>query len=120
MSHMASFPRMEVDAVQSKYAVFLLGFGGLVQPGGSSSQVFIVVLTVLELPAGEHRHFVTATRAAFTALSSAHFAFTFALSAVFWGASKQFAGMWYCVLLQTEQSWGTTNSVFPNLGFLVG
>ena len=95
---------MDVDAAQSRYAVFLLGFGGLVQPGGSSSQVFIVLLIVLEVPAGEHRHLVAADCAAFAAFSAAHFAFIFTLSAVFWGASKQFAGMWYCVLPQMEQS----------------
>ena len=89
----ASFPRIEVDAAQSKYAVFLLGFGGLAQPGGSSSQIFIVLLTLLELPAGEHHHLVAAVCASFNTFSAAHFAFTFDLSAAFWGASKQFAGM---------------------------
>ena len=40
----ACFPRIDVDAVQSRYAVVLFGFGGLVQPGGSSSHIFIVLL----------------------------------------------------------------------------
>jgi hypothetical protein len=35
-SQSASFPKIEVDAAQSKYAVVLFKFGGLVQPGGSS------------------------------------------------------------------------------------
>ena len=79
---------MEADAAQSKYAVFLSGFGGLAQLGGSSSQVCIVLLAVLEHPAGEHRHVVAATCASFNAFSVAHLAFTFALSAVVWGVSK--------------------------------
>ena len=32
----ACFPRIDVDMAQSRYALVLLGFGGLVQPGGSS------------------------------------------------------------------------------------
>ena len=32
----AYFPKIVVDAAQSKYAVVLFKFGGLVQPGGSS------------------------------------------------------------------------------------
>ena len=119
-SHIASIPRMEVDAAQSKYDVFLLGFGGLAQSGSSSSQVFIVLLTVLELPAGEHRHLVMSPCAAFTAFSAALFTFAFALSAAFWGASRQFAWMWYCALPQMEQSRGTTNTVFPNVNVLAG
>ena len=35
-SQSASFPNIVVDAAQSKYAVVLFEFGGLVQPGGSS------------------------------------------------------------------------------------
>ena len=35
-SQSASFPKIVVDAAQSKYAVVLFKFGGLVQPGGSS------------------------------------------------------------------------------------
>ena len=93
---------MVVDAAQSKYAVFLLWLGGLVQPGGSSSHVFIVLFTVLGPPAGLHRHLVAAACASFNAFSAAHFAFTFALSTAFWGASKQFDGMWYPVGLQTQ------------------
>ena len=84
---------MEVDAAQSKYAVVLLWFGGLVQPGGSSSHIFIVLLTMFRLPAGEHRQLVAAACASFNAFAAAHFAFTFTFSAAFWGASKQFAGM---------------------------
>jgi hypothetical protein len=74
---------MNVNAVQSMYAVFLLGFGGLVEPGGSLSQVFIVILTMLGLPAGEHSHLVAAVCTNFAVFSTAHFAFIFALSAVF-------------------------------------
>lgn len=92
-SQTASFPRMEVDAAQSKYAVFLLGLGGLVQPGGSSSQVFIVLFTVLDPPADLHRHLVAAACASFNAFSAAHFAVIFTLRAALWGASKQLAGM---------------------------
>ena len=36
ISQSASFPKIEVDAAQSKYAVVLFKFGGLAQPGGSS------------------------------------------------------------------------------------
>ena len=36
ISQSASFPQIEVDAAQSKYAVVLFKFGGLAQPGDSS------------------------------------------------------------------------------------
>ena len=115
----ACFPRIDVDVAQSRYAVVLLGFGGLVQPGGSSSHIFIVLLIMFELPAGSHRQLVAAVCAAFTDLSATLFSKTFALSAAFWGASRQFWGRCHIsTLLQTAQCWGTTNDVLPNLFFV--
>ena len=36
ISQSASFPKIVVDAAQSKYAIVLFKFGGLAQPDGSS------------------------------------------------------------------------------------
>ena len=41
--HAALRPMRDIDAAVSKKAVFLFTFGGLVQPGGSSSQQMFVV-----------------------------------------------------------------------------
>jgi len=111
---------MVVDAAQSKCAVFLLRLGGLVQPGGSSSHVFIVLLTVLDPPAGVHRHLMAAACASFNALSAAHFAAILTLRVAFWGASKQLAGMWYWFFPQMLQSCEVTNTTLSAFDVLVG
>ena len=111
---------MVVDAAQSKYAVFLLRLGGLVQPGGSWSHVFIVLLTVLDPPSGVYHHLVAAACSSFNAFSAAHFTATLALIAAFCGASKQLSGMWYWFFPQMLQSYKVTNTTLPAFDVLVG
>ena len=50
-----SRPRQETDVVQWSRAVHLFECDGLVQPGGSSSQIFIKLFVTLDPPAGSHR-----------------------------------------------------------------
>ena len=69
----------------SRYPLFLVGFDGLVQPGSSLSHLFIVLLTVVEFPAGVHRHLDAAVCATLTALSAAHVAYVFVFEWCVWG-----------------------------------
>ena len=109
----ASLQSMEVNAAQSKYTVFLFGFGGLVQAGGSLSQVVIVLLTVIELPAGEHLCLVATNLRFLHCLLRCPFRFHFCFERCVLGRLQNIAGMWYWFLPQMEQSWGTTNTMFP-------
>ena len=53
----AQRPISEYESAESKKAVVLVVFGGLVQPGGSSSLKILIVLETRLFPAGSPGHF---------------------------------------------------------------